>query len=530
MRRVVRRHLILLLLLRTGFSAAVANAQQAADASAGYVPPEYIRNPPILPPHLRSRGPRSIALREATQLVLQRNLGLAFAREDVRIADAVSAGSLGRFEPTLQLSLGRDKSQSPPQTAQEGQEGQVLLNTRDAWGGRVFSVLPSGTQLSLDWSNVRTDSTLGAAVAPRLFRSTLMFAVTQPILRGFSFSAQVQLAPVLKAQFDSEAARQSARLRAMATLKSTEDAYWTLVERWKIYEVNRGTADLAEKQLQLTRRRIDAGVQPESELISAESTLAQRQLAVVVSESQIEEAADALRQLLNMPAGEWEQPLVPLDAPSFVPLSVPFASAMERALLSRPELKQVELDLRKTNVDLAVARNARLPQLNLGSSIGLVGQDVDYLQALDQLGGRSNWQWHVGMDFSWEPLGVATRAEIRRQQSVLREKGINRDQMLITIRLDVRAALRAIDTAQRQLIASARYRELAERSLDVEARRFMNGLSENLKVAQRQDYVAQARLAEVSALIQYEKARTFLQTAMGEILEARQLHFEVRGG
>jgi outer membrane protein TolC len=507
----------------------VSTARAEVPAATSYSPPEYISRPPVLPPHLEQKGPRAIALHDAIERVLQDNLRLAIEREEVRVVDTMRSSARARFEPILQLSLSRDKQQQPPATAQEGVAGQVLLSTRDAWGLRLANQLPTGTQLSLDFGNFLIDSTLGTAVAPRLFRSSLLFNLSQPILRGFSFNGHVQMAPLLKARFDSESVRQRARLAAMSTLKSTEDAYWMLVERWKAYEVNRSTQELAEKQRELTRRRIEAGVQPESELISADATLAQRQVAVVLSESAIEEAADALRQLLNLPAGEWQAPLVPLDAPNFAQFSVSFDAAMERALASRPELKQADFELRKSSIDLEVARNQRLPQLNLSSSVGIVGQDEDYGQALGQVGSRAGWQWRVGMDFAWEPLGIGARAEIRRQHSVLRQKGINREQLALNIRLDVRAAIRAIETAERQLYTSAKYRELAERSLEIEQRRFMSGMSGNLQVAQRQELLASAKLGELSALIQHKRAGTLLQMAMGELLEARQVQFEVRG-
>jgi outer membrane protein TolC len=76
-------------------------------------------------------------------------------------------------------------------------------------------------------------------------------------------------------------------------------------------------------------------------------------------------------------------------------------------------------------------------------------------------------------------------------------------------------------------LASAKFRDLAERNLDVEQRRFLNGLSSNFIVAQRQAELSQARLAELDALIQHEKATSDLQLATGELLESRRLKFEV---
>lgn len=508
----------------------------SAAASAGdappvpYTPPEYIRKPPAIPPHLSRRNPRQIPISEAVETVLRNNLGLVLERERVQAAGFARKSSFAMFEPTLQLSAGHSSAGSPPATVQEGQQGQILLTRNDFWNLHLSERLPTGTTLSFDWNNSRAESTLGNAVAPLLYHSTLTLGVMQPLLRDFSFDARVQLAPILRAEFDTESARETARLRAMGTVKQTEDAYWSLVESWKALEVNRIAYELAENQLDLTRRQIAAGVLPESDLISVEGTLAQREVGVVTAEAQIESAADVLRQLLNLPPSEWEQPLVPLDAPSFSRIEVSLPASLERAMQSRPELKQAQIDLHKIRLDLEVAKNQRLPRLNLQSSIGTVGQDEDYKRALEQVGNHSGWQWTAGVDFGWAPLGIGTRAEVRRLESVLRQSGLTRDQLVIDIRSQLRAALRDIDTAERQLYALAKFRDLAERSLDVEQRRFLNGLSNNFMVAQRQADLAQARLGELRALIQHQKAGSALQLAMGELLEARRLRFDVRTG
>jgi HAE1 family hydrophobic/amphiphilic exporter-1 len=144
------------------------------------------------------------------------------------------------------------------------------------------------------------------------------------------------------------------------------------------------------------------------------------------------------------------------------------------------------------------------------------------------VGERSGWQWRVGADLSWSPLGVEARANIRRIESALRQVGLSREVSLQEVRAQLRMALRNIDTAERRLYAAAKARDLAERSLDVEQRRFLNGLSSNFYVAQRQTDLAQARQDELEALLQHEKARAELQLAMGDLLESRQLRFDIR--
>jgi outer membrane protein len=503
---------------------------QSATERAPYVPPDYIRKAPTLPPHMVGQKPRQLSLAEAIETALRRNLALALARVQVADADAGRALAGALFEPLLLASAERGRSKSPPLTLQEGMAGQVLTSTQDSWTAGVQQRVPTGTELRLSFANIRSESTRGTAVEPVIYRSSLALDLTQPLLAGFSFTGRIQRAPVLRAEFASEAAREEARGRALLTVKATEDAYWGLVESWKTYEVNLGARQLAGEQLELTRRQIAAGVLPQSDLIGVEGTLAQREVAVVRAEAQIERAADQLRLLLNLPLAEWSAPLLPLDAPSFAHVEVAFGDALARARTMRPELGRTQIDLRRIALELEVARNSRLPRLDLRAGLGSVGQDDLYRQALDQAGRGRGPQWNVGLSLAWAPLQVAARAELARLDSALRGNQLTREEVLARVQVEIREAIRNIGTAERQLHASAKFRDLAERSLEVEQRRFLNGLSSNFFVAQRQAELAQARLAELEALIQHERASSDLQLATGELLDARQLKFELRQG
>ncbi len=522
--------LLALLALATAPLAPLQAQPPAAATPAPYVAPEYIRKPPTLPPHLADQKARQLTLSEAIETSLRRNLALALVREQVRAVDTGPALAGSAFEPVLSGSVGRGTSRSPPSTLQEGEAGRVFESTRDEWSLSLAQRLPTGTELRLGFLDSRFESALGTAVAPEVFRSSLSLDLVQPLLRDFSFSGRIQQAPVLRAEFSSATAREDARLRAMLTVKATEDAYWGLVESWKAYEVNLGAHRLAEDQLALTRRQIAAGVLPDSDLIGVEGTLAQRQVALVRGEAQIERAADTLRVLLNLPPADWAAPLLPTDAPGFAHVEVAFDKALERAVALRPELGSVAINLEQIALDLEVARNSRLPRLDLRAGIGSLGQDERHDRTLEQVRRATGQQWNLGLAFAWAPLQGAGRAEVARLGSAMRGNALEREQILLTVRSEIREALRAIATAERQIHASAKFRDLAERSLDVEQRRFINGLSSNFIVAQRQAELAEARLAELEALIQHERASSGLQLATGELLEARNLRFDLRPG
>jgi outer membrane protein TolC len=89
----------------------------------------------------------------------------------------------------------------------------------------------------------------------------------------------------------------------------------------------------------------------------------------------------------------------------------------------------------------------------------------------------------------------------------------------------VREAVRNQDNAARQVAAAARFRQIAEQTLEVEQRKFLNGSSSQVFVAQRQEELAAAQIAEVGAVLDHTKAEAALARATGELLA--QKHIEL---
>ncbi|MEY4545096.1 MAG: hypothetical protein RL685_1291 [Pseudomonadota bacterium] len=500
-------------------------ATSAAVDDGSYEEPAFIREPPRLPDSMDTQAARRLSLADAIQLAVKSNLGIVLVKQRVAIAEQGELQSFGVFEPRLSAAVSHQSSDSAPVIAQN----QLALETTDdRWSLGLAQRTRLGTELALEWSNDRADTRLGSVAQPLLYRSELGLRLTQPLLRGFAFRWEVPNAEVLRAEVATARARQDYRAGLNATVRDTEQTYWDLVQALQSYQVQRGSLQLAEEQLLLTRRQIEAGVLPPSDLINAEGTLAQRELGLVQAEGGIAQAADQLRYLLNLPREAWAQPLLPLDVPQFDDLQVGYETALDQALKNRPELAQLKLDLQRAALDVRVASSDRLPQLDASVSYGLVGQRGDYSGALDRLVSADARAWSALLNFTWTPLNRAAGARLESLRLSERALRTLQDQTLLDLRLELRTAIRGLETADRSVRAAARFRGLAARSLDAEQRKFLNGTSSNFFVAQRQDDLARARLAELSALIQHRKAATSLRGAMGVLLDHRHVKLDVR--
>lgn len=507
--------------------ASSVHAEDAPEAVA-YTPPEFLTATPPLPSTYDASTAWRLDLGEAIQLAVRHNLGVMLERKAVAIAglDVTVAGGL--FEPILDASYLHSNVNTPPVTLQEGQPGEIRSFVDDSWRISLDQRLATGMVLSLDFISDRERSTLGTAVAPLNYRSTLAIGVTQPLLRGFSFDLDIPRYPILQARLGSERERQQLAIVMTDVVERTEAAYWNVVQALFRYDLERRSHKRAEEQLELTRKQIEAGVLPPSDVISAESTLAQRDLQLVQAEEQIALAWDQLRAIINLPREEWNRPILPVEVPQFSPVDTSAETAMQVALAHRPELVQMDLDLEAQQLNVRKAENDMLPQIDLGVTGTVIGQDERYADSLSQLGAIEARGWSVFLNLTWTPLRRASRAATEIERARYQMATTRRAQVVQEIWLAVRDAVRNQRSAARQVAAAARFRELAEKSLEVEQRKFLNGTSSNFVVAQRQEELARAQLSELAAVLGHTKAAVALSRATGELLTARHIELGVK--
>lgn len=497
-----------------------------ARADETYVPPEFLSATPPLPASLDGPQTWRLSLTEAVRIAVRQNLEVVLERQAVEATQLGIDVASGSFEPTVSAGYRHNDNRSPPASAQEGGADQIIKAVDDSWRIAVNQRFQSGTQVSVDFDNGRSKSSLGTAVQPLNYRSILTVGITQPVLRGFSGDLAIPKIEILRATIANHRERQQLALAITTLIDRTETAYWNVLQQLYRYDVAQRSQKAADDQLSLTRRQIEAGTLPSSDLIGAESVVAQRRLEVVQAEQDIQAAFDGLRAIMQLPRGEWKRAILPTDVPHFNAYTSNADTAIEVALKNRPELAQAKLDLEAAALSTRKAENDRLPQLDVGVAGTLFGQDAAYGGSLSQVGSFDARGWAVFANFTWTPLRRATTAaaeiaKIQQQQTQLRK-----DQLVQNVWVEVRDAVRNQQGAERRLVAAARFRDLAEKSLEIEQRRFLTGSSSNINVAQRQDALAAARLAELDALLSHTRAATTLHRVTGRLLEER--HIELR--
>lgn len=354
----------------------------------------------------------------------------------------------------------------------------------------------------------------------------------QPLLRNFG--SDVALADVRLAR--------NAERNSIATLKGTlidtvtevEQAYWQLVLAHRRLVIaskllDRGTVVHED----ISARRVFDAVQ--AQIADAQSTVETRRGDILRAQRDLRRASDRLKSLINDPAvpvGS-ERLLIPIDAPLDEPITYSLLDSVQTAVQSRPEVDTAILSLDDASIRETVARNGRLPTLDLRASATMRGFGEDFGDGFDTAAdGEFLDDFLLGLLFE-QPLGNRAGEAAFRRRRLERLQGVVRYQRVVQdVVLDVKNALDDVVTNYK-LIAQARTARIAAaealRTLLVEKELTDAGYSvERLDLEfTQQDALAQAERAEVQALIDYNTSIAELYRAMGTTLERNRINFVV---
>jgi outer membrane protein len=473
---------------------------------------------------------RALTIDDAVRLALDNNLGIRVARIDPQIQDLSVALARAGWAPALTSTLENASTDTPSTSFLSGGQSKTS-DTRFATNVGVQQALPFGGNYSIGWDSSRSTTTnLFSNFSPQL-RSALSLHIEQPLLRNFGIDSLRQ--QLLVSRTNRDIADVQLRQTVAMTSRTVRRAYWDLAFAIASLRVQQASLELAQESLRNTRSRIEIGTTPPIDEIEAEAEVSTRQEAVIVAQSDIETAQDALRVLVFDPSMPdfWSVRVEPSEPPAFQPVPVDVDAAVRTALQSRTDLEQQRKSLEESDINLRYYRNQTLPNVTASFDYGLTGLGgTQFLRTsgfpgdiigqtargfgsvLGDLFGNQFPSWTLGFDISY-PLGASAqeasfaRARLQRGQS----QAQIRDQE-VQVTSQVRNAARQVLTNQQRVQTTRVSRELAERRLDAEQKKLAAGTSTNFVVFQVQRDLAQAQNNELRAILDYNRSIVDFQT------------------
>lgn len=489
--------------------------------------------PPAQPPAATTsaqQGPTlQIGQDEAVKMALENNLGIQTERLSPRIRELAVSQAYAAYRPVLFGSTSRNSNTAPPTNfLQQGGSGPITATNFSSNGGIQQNLPWFGASYAASLSGSRATSNEPLAVFSPQLGSSLNLRYDQPLLRDFridSLRQQIQLA-----QNQQEVADIQLAERVTQTSRAVRNAYLNLVAAISGLEVAEQSLNLARQALKNNQRRVEVGTMAPIDIVSAEAEVARNEENVIVQQGNIEAAQDALRTMIMNPNQPdfWSTRIVPAEQPVLTPRPLDVEGAVSNALANRTDLAQLRKRLESTDISIKFNQNQKLPALDFQALYGVTGvggtrylygpetPDGDrpilnqsqrsFRDVLRDVFGNDFRNWSLSLNISY-PLGTSAAdaalaaSRLERQQAQVSIRDLE-----VEIARQVRDAARQVTTSLKRVEATRNARELAERSLEAEEKRLEVGLSDSFRLFQFQRDLANARQAELNAVITYNRA------------------------
>jgi multidrug efflux system outer membrane protein len=197
-------------------------------------------------------------------------------------------------------------------------------------------------------------------------------------LSAFEIDLFGRVRSLSKASLESYlATAEAGRATRISLIAETASAYLTLAADNSRYELARRTVDSAQRTMEVTRKRLEAGVSSRLDVRQAETVYQQARSDLASTTALIAQDRNALELLTG---GRLADELLPAELPeNHQWLAEVPAGLSSSVLLARPDVLQAEHQLKSANANIGAARAAFFPTLSLTASKGLASPELSDL-------------------------------------------------------------------------------------------------------------------------------------------------------
>ncbi len=485
----------------------------------------------------------SLALEECILKAMENNLGVAIEVLNPELADISVSMANEKFLPDLSFSYNRrDTNSASYSFLDAADQVSTLYNNYSA---SISQFIPTGGSFSVVLDGYKNDTNRRFQTINPRYGNTLTFSFSQPLLKNFGF--KMSRREIIVAQNNSDISEENLKKALQDTIYSVEEAYWNLVYSIEFLKVRKQSLKLAQDLLEKNKRAVEVGTLAPIEILSAEEQVATREADILESEAMVKNNEDLLKTIINLAyeddEADWVK-IIPTDKPTYEKTEVNLSDTLLLAMENRPDLNATRIDLKNKEINLSYSKNQLLPDLSLQASYwspGITGDQILYENndalrgkvigsipgsASDALKDAINFKyknWSIGLTL-YVPLNsifsraAFAQAKVSMEQSMLRLK--NQEQELF---LEIKNAVRAVQTNYKRVQSYKVARELAEKKLEAEEEKLRVGLSTNYFVLQYQRDLANAQTQELKAIIDYNLSLARLDRATGVSLKTKNI-------
>ena len=458
----------------------------------------------------------NLTIEEVIQKALANSPEIRIVSFDPSVSRLDITKAASEFDVTAFGDLNYETEDNPENSIY--QAGQSNSRSIDAG---LRQKLITGADWSLTYAFTRNWDDLSGRTFSTRYEPILSFQLRQPLLRnGWQ---QLNLAKVDIAKMNYQVAMLGFRQKAEDVTTQVISSYWQLLQARRSLEIYKALLDQTLETLVKVegRRKIDA---TEVQIQQAQAYVKSRQATLIQAEKQVLDQQDILVRLMS------DSQLNLLEEMYIVPTSQPFleetkldtTKLLETAMDKNPAIQQARVGIAIADINIQVAKNQRMPRLDLITSLRTQSLAPGPEDAYERIYNGDYVSYAVGLSLEY-PLGNRQReAELAHWKAVVSLENVA-DQAAQLTRQNARRVEADFAEIEKQKAAS----EAAQTHLKVllESEIIRERLTPEflLLKLQAQEFLANAQLAEIRAVADYNIAIAELSRLLGTTLELNKV-------
>ncbi|MBI4042587.1 MAG: TolC family protein [Deltaproteobacteria bacterium] len=383
-------------------------------------------------------------------------------------------------------------------------------------------LFPTGTTLSLGWLQQWEENSFSATfnTLNPYWQMGFELKLTQPLLKNaFGF---VTRRSIEQAKLAWQSASHVEKMKLEGTVAEIEAAFWELSHAAELYEIKKKGVEQADKLHEYNVRQSERGIAEKVDLFASEAHAETRRGELIAAEGVLIQAGKRLKSLLDDVSPLY---LLPSDRMLFSrgeALRYQTESnkrILDEALKKRFDLKAMKEEAENAQLTVEIARNGRLPQLNLMASVTSTGLDKSYNNSIDKSAKYEKPVYFIGGTLFFPLENREARYALKEAMYGYQRAEIRAAQLEHEIALEIErlsSQIRATELAIENLLKAE---ELLNKKLSERERQFRMGRVPLQLVIDDQEHLLVAQTHSAEAIKNYKILETEWNLAQHSLAE-----------
>ena len=457
----------------------------------------------------------TLPLEDAIVRALRENFALQIQAFSTDAAEAQIDQAASVFDPSFSATAQKNlNQQASPGSILDGTLIEGPRSDNDTIRITAQQQISTGAQIQVGGNINRNETNSRNALINPAYNSDAFISVRQPLLKGFG--SDVTKAALERARLGFDRAGFDYRSAVLDVVRNVEVAYYNLAFAREQLVVRLFSRDLAQRLLEENEAKRESGVATDLDVLQAQFGVANAERDILLAEKSVKDREDELLSLIDRFRFADGVGTVDLGEPNFDEVSFDYSYKLARE--NRPDYASTELLIQQLEINERVAKANKKPTLDIGASAGLNNIQANGSDAVSELWSGDGYSWGVELALT-VPWGLRDE-KARHAQSIaqLKREETRLLQLEQTIMVNVRSAIRLVETSVEALRITRLSTRLSEEQYELEKARFDAGLSTFREVQEAQEDLDNARVQELQAEVSLAVARAELARLEGTSL------------